>query len=79
MGTIRYTFSSNHNIHKSSCGFCFWASDPLIDRFYHNLSIKGSEAQKKMPDKRLWMLWFDEKSISNVPIIHETDTQNSQM
>ena len=30
---IRYTFSSNHNIHKSSCGLCFWASDPLINRF----------------------------------------------
>ena len=27
-------FSSNHNIHKSSCGLCFWASDPLIHRFY---------------------------------------------
>ena len=27
-------FSSNHNIHKSSCSLCFWASDPLIDRFY---------------------------------------------
>ena len=26
-------FSLNHNIHKSSCGFCFWASDPLIERF----------------------------------------------
>ena len=25
--------SSNHNIHKSSCVLCFWASDPLIDRF----------------------------------------------
>ena len=23
-------FSSNHNIHKSSYGLCFWASDPLI-------------------------------------------------
>ena len=23
-------FSSNHNIHKSSCGLCFWTSDPLI-------------------------------------------------
>ena len=31
---IRYTFSSNHNIYKSSCGLCFWASDPLIERFY---------------------------------------------
>ena len=29
----RYTSSSNHNIHKSSCGLCFSASDPLIIRF----------------------------------------------
>ena len=27
-------FPLNHNIHRSSCGLCFWASDPLIDRFY---------------------------------------------
>ena len=27
-------FSSNYNIHKSSCGLCFWASDTLIDRFF---------------------------------------------
>ena len=26
-------FSSNHNVHKSSYGLCFWASDPLIERF----------------------------------------------
>ena len=26
-------FSSNHNIHKNSCGLCFPASDPLIERF----------------------------------------------
>ena len=26
-------FSSNHNIHKSSSGHCFRASDLLIDRF----------------------------------------------
>ena len=26
-------FSSNHNIHKSSHGLCFLASDPLIERF----------------------------------------------
>ena len=29
---FRYTFSSNHNIQKRSCGLCFWAPDPLIDR-----------------------------------------------
>ena len=27
-------FSSNHNIHKSSYGLCFWTSDPLIDSIY---------------------------------------------
>ena len=27
-------FLSSHNIHKSLCGLCFWASDPLIDGFY---------------------------------------------
>ena len=26
-------FSLNHNIHKSLFGICFWASDPLIERF----------------------------------------------
>ena len=31
---LEILFSSNHNIHKSSCGLCFWASDPLIDKFY---------------------------------------------
>ena len=49
-------FSSNHNIHKSLCGLCFWASDPLIVRFYYNLSIKGSEAQKQRPYELLRML-----------------------
>ena len=30
--TLDILFSSNHNIHKSSSGLSFWASDPLIDR-----------------------------------------------
>ena len=59
-------YSANHNIHKSSYGLCFWASDSLIDAFYLNISIKGSEALKQRPNEILWMLWFDEKSISNV-------------
>ena len=29
----RYTFSSNHNIHKSLFGLCFQASNTLIDKF----------------------------------------------
>ena len=40
-------FSSNHNIHKSLCGFCFWASDLLINRFYKNLSIKSLKPKNK--------------------------------
>ena len=34
VSTLDILFPSNHNIHKSSYGLCFWASDPLIDRFY---------------------------------------------
>ena len=30
---IDILFPSNHNIHKSSYSLCFWASDPLIERF----------------------------------------------
>ena len=56
-------FSSNYNFHKSSCVLYFWASDPLIDRPYWNLSIKRYEAQKQRPNKLLWMLWFDGKSL----------------
>ena len=29
---LRYTFSSNHNIHKNSCGLWFWSLDSFIDR-----------------------------------------------
>ena len=28
--------------------------------------MKGSEAQKQRPHKLLWMLWFDEKSVSSI-------------
>ena len=27
LSTLDILFPSNHNIHKSSCGLCFWASD----------------------------------------------------
>ena len=46
-------FSSNHNTHKSYFGLCFWAPDPLIDRLYYNLSIKGLGAQKQTPQELL--------------------------
>ena len=47
MQSIRYTFLSNRNIHKSSYGLCFGAPDPLIDRFLVKYTIKGPEVQKK--------------------------------
>ena len=50
---VRYTFSSNHNIHKISCGLCFWTLDPFINRLYSNLSIKGFGALKQRPSKLL--------------------------
>ena len=48
-------FSSNHNVHKSSSGLCFWAPDPLIDSFYKNLWIKGSGAKKQRLHTRTFM------------------------
>ena len=30
----RYSFSSNHNVHKSLCDLCIWSPDPVINRFY---------------------------------------------
>ena len=42
----RYTFFSNHNIYKSSCGLCVCALHPLICRLYSNLLNKGLEAKK---------------------------------
>ena len=32
-GTIRYTFLSNHKVHKSSSGLSFWAPDPFLRDF----------------------------------------------
>ena len=31
VNTIRYTFLSNRNVHKSSCGLYFWVPGSLID------------------------------------------------
>ena len=38
---------TNPNDNKNLCGLCFWASYPLIDRFYLNLSIKGRQSKNK--------------------------------
>ena len=33
VSALNILFLSNHNIHKSLFGLCFWASDSLIERF----------------------------------------------
>ena len=45
---IRYSFLSNHNIHKSFCGLRFWASDPLIERFLSKIYQLKDLKPKKM-------------------------------
>ena len=40
--------SSNQIVHKILFSLCFWAPDPLIDRFYKNISqIIGLESKNK--------------------------------
>ena len=43
--------------------------------------MKGSEAQKQRPHELLWMLWFDEKSISSehtyLPVLLFYETADS--
>ena len=40
-------FSSNHNIHKSLCGLCFWASDVLTIDFSKIYQLKGLKPKNK--------------------------------
>ena len=58
-------FWLDHNIHKSSCGLCYWTPDSLIDRSYQNPSMKRSGAKKQRPHELLWMLSLGKKTISN--------------
>ena len=41
MASLDILFSSNHNIHKSSYGFCIRASDPLLIDFAKRFQLKG--------------------------------------
>ena len=42
---LRYTFSTNNKVHKSSCGHV--APDPLIDRLSKIYQLKGLEPKNK--------------------------------
>ena len=44
-------FSSNHNIHKSSCGLCFWASDLLTIDFSKIYQLKGLNSRSVVYDQ----------------------------
>ena len=41
-------FSSNHNVHKSLCGLCFWAPDALNMIDFSKINrLKGLEPKNK--------------------------------
>ena len=44
---LEILFSSNHNIHKSLRGLCFWASDPLIDSLLKFFQLKDLKPKNK--------------------------------
>ena len=45
--TIDILFSSNHNIHKSSCSLRYWASDPWLKIFIKIYRLKGLKPKNK--------------------------------
>ena len=47
MASLDILFSSNHNIHKSSYGLCFWASDNLMIDFTKIFQLKGLKLKDK--------------------------------
>ena len=51
---------------KAGMAFVFGLQTLELIEFSKNISIKGSAVQKPWLYKILWMLWFDEKSISNM-------------
>ena len=57
---FRCTFSSNHNVNKRLCGFCFGNERSLIKSFYKNTLIKGPLSPKQTPYNFSFTLWFDE-------------------
>ena len=77
VGRLDILFLSILNIHKSSCGLCFWASLFKWIDFTKIFRLKGLKPQQQRPHELLWMLWFDEKSISKIDIpssLFNTDT-----
>ena len=44
--TLDILFCQITTFYKSSCGLYFLTSEPVIHRFYKNLSIKEAESQK---------------------------------
>ena len=71
---IRYTFSSNHNIHKNLCSLCFWAPDPLIDipillKIYPLKGLSGATKTKATWTFMNVVIWRKRKS--NVHILVE--------
>ena len=62
--TLDILFLSNYNINKSSCGLCFWALDPLIDKILVKSIIKRGWGPKTMPTGTFINVVIWRKSIS---------------
>ena len=58
---IYFFVKSQHSIMTVNVAFDFGLQSLHFDRFYSNLSIKGSKAQNQRTHEALWILWFDEK------------------
>ena len=65
-------FSSNQIVHKISFSLWFLAPDPLIYKFYKNLSNNRSGAQKQRLNEILWKIWYDEETESNKTILYSS-------
>ena len=63
---IRYTFLSNHNIHKSLFGLCFWAPDPLINAYFTKIYQLKGLVPKNKGHKNFYERCDMTKNISNL-------------
>ena len=62
--SLVYLLQDLHN-HLNSKTTWYWNTEPKL-RYSVNSVRFGPPLQKRRPHKLLWMLWFDEKNMSNV-------------
>ena len=67
---IRYTFPSNHNVHKSSCSLCFCAPDSFIDGFLIKSINQRFLSQKTKATRSFMNVVTCQKSISCITYLY---------